>query len=345
MNPKSNRDPSEALTPRAARRQFLDAKHKDVKKSTYRAYKYPTRHFIEYCEDQEIQSIGNVTSYLMETWVQTRQGDDVKPITAHQNVKLVRVFIKWCENSGLIEPGTYDRVRVPAVSKKERVSKETVKAHVAEEVINYLSTYHYATRQHAFFRLMWGNAARASGLIALDLDDIGRDEHGRPSLHIADRPKTGTALKNGDEGDRTIMLDETVRDLLNDYIQTHRHDVTDEYGREPLFTTEHGRLTRQRAYKNAVAYTRPCVYSDGCPIDKDPETCEFAKKKRAMSCPESTSLHPIRRGSITHHINKGWPKEKLSERVDVSIDVLNKHYDAREEKDALERRNEYRDLL
>jgi hypothetical protein len=88
------------------------------------------------------------------------------------------------------------------------------------------------------------------------------------------------------------------------------------------------------------------VVSDQCPHDRDIDGCEAAqKKKKAMSCPSSESLHPIRRGSITYQVERGWPKEKLSERVDVSVEVLNKHYDARTKEKEREGREQYLDLL
>lgn len=76
------------------------------------------------------------------------------------------------------------------------------------------------------------------------------------------------------------------------------------------------------------------------------EDCDAAQSvDRAPSCPSSVSLHPIRRGSITYHINRGWPKEKLSERVDVSVGVLDKHYDARTKERERKGRKEFIDLL
>lgn len=44
-------------------------------------------------------------------------------------------------------------------------------------------------------------------------------------------------------------------------------------------------------------------------------------------------------------INIGWPKEKLSERVDVSVSVLEKHYDARTHEKKREGRKEFVDLM
>lgn len=345
MKPRQDRNPREEITIDAARRQFLNAKRGNVKDSTHRAYKYPTRHFADYCAENDVEYIGEVNSYLMESWVQKREAENIKAITAQQTVKHVRVFIKWCENSGLIEPGVYSRTRVPNVEEKEQVSHDVLRAHRAKQVLDFLSTYEYATTNHTLFRLMWDTGCRISGAMSLDLEDIGRDRQGDPTLEFVDRKQQGTPLKNSEKSERIIQISEGLNDLLEDYINRRRPDVTDEYGRNPLFTTGNGRIQRQRAYKNTVVFTRPCVYSGKCPVGKEIETCEFTKKERAMSCPESVSLHPIRRGSITDHINRGWDKEPLSERVDVSVSVLEKHYDARTKEDELQKRKQYKDLL
>lgn len=347
MHPHDDRDPSEALTPRAARRQFLNAKRGNVKESSLRVYEYPTKHFVEFCENNAVESIGDVTNYLLEAWVQKRESENIAPITAKNTVKQVRVFIKWCENSGLIEAGTYDRMRIPEVAEEDTVSRETIRRNQAQQILQHLSTYEYATRKHAAFRFMWDTGCRASGAIAIDIDDLGTNpRNGEPTVKFRNRRQKGTALKNGQKSERTIMISRELRDLLQDYIDARRDAVEDEYGRQPLFTTPSGRVSRQVLYKDTVALTRPCVYAGFCPDGREIDACEAAqRKKSAMSCPENSSLHPIRRGSITDHINRGWPKEELSERVDVSVEVLEKHYDARTEQDALERREEFRDLV
>ena len=122
----------------------------------------------------------------------------------------------------------------------------------------------------------------------------------------------------------------------------HRLSKVDEHGGEPLFTVPGGRLSRQRAYKNNVAVTRPCVSTGECPHERKIKTCEAAQRKeKAPSCPSSASLHPVRKGAITNHINEGWPKEALSERVDVSVDVLEKHYDFRTTETERKQRDQY----
>jgi hypothetical protein len=113
-----------------------------------------------------------------------------------------------------------------------------------------------------------------------------------------------------------------------------------------LFCTKNQRLESQRAYKDFTALTRPCAIGEACPHDKEINQCDPARvKKKAFGCPSALSLHPIRRGSITYHIDRGWPKEKLSERVDVSVEVLSKHYDARSKEQERQGRKEYLELL
>jgi hypothetical protein len=130
--------------------------------------------------------------------------------------------------------------------------------------------------------------------------------------------------------------------VLRDYTASRRSTKKDDYGRDPLFTVAGGRLTRQRAYKNIVAFTRPCVIGENCPHNREINTCEAAQRKvKAPSCPSSVSLHPIRKGAITYHINEGWPKEVLSERVDVSVEVLEKHYDFRKNERKRKNRKKY----
>lgn len=346
MNPGNDQHPKDVLSPRAARRQFLNSKRGSVKDSTVRAYKYPTKHFVEYCENQGVDTMSDINSYLIESWVQKREAEDVKAITVHKNAKLVRVFIKWAEHSDLLPAGSHEKMRIPDVPDEEVSSDEVLRAYPAHQIKKHLETYDYASRKHALFAFMWETACRASGAIAVDLDDLDYDRQGDPCVTFLNRKSQSTALKNGENSERTIQISDELDALLQDYIEFKRADVTDEYGRKPLFTTGHGRLSRNRIYKDTVALTRPCVYTNECPAGRTIADCEPAqKKKQAMSCPENVSPHPVRRGSITDHINRGWEKELLSERVDVSVEVLEKHYDARTKEEALQRRKEYRDLL
>ena len=341
FDPSADRDPSQTVSLQKARHDFLEHKRQTQKSSTARAYKYPTKSFVEFCENHGIEFPGDVTGYVIQNWQRQRQ-NEVKPITVHNNVKHVRVFIKWLESADLVEYGTYDKIEVPSVPDNGAVSDDVLRAGEAEKVLSYLNTYHHASLYHALFVLLWHTGCRISGAMALDLDDFEYNPHGDSVVRFRDRASEGTALKNGKNGERAVTIRDSVAETLNHYIQIKREGTVDDYGRDPLFTVSSGRLYRQRAYKNIVAFTRPCVYANSCPHNREIEECDAAKfKEQSPSCPSSVSLHPIRRGSITNHINQGWPKEKLSERVDVSVAVLEKHYDARTEEKARKNRRQY----
>lgn len=338
-------NPSKTITPVQARREFLNSKRGQVKESSLRAYKYPTKHFVEFCNSHGIDTVGEINGYIIESWKRERQEDNVAQITFHNNVKKLRVFIRWCESAELIEYGTADRIDIPEVSTQDAVSDKVVELHEAENILRYLNTYEYGSRKHAFFQVLWHTGCRASGAIALDVEDFEPNAD-VPTLKFCDRQAQGTPLKNGRASERNVSVNEKTAEVLNDYIGLKRPDVVDEFGRQPLFCTKEQRLERQRAYKDFTALSRPCYTSNVCPHDRDINECEAAQKvKKAFGCPSSKSLHPVRRGAITYHIDRGWPKEKLSERVDVSVDVLNKHYDARTKEKERQGRKQYLDNL
>jgi hypothetical protein len=69
--------------------------------------------------------------------------------------------------------------------------------------------------------------------------------------------------------------------------------------------------------------------------------CEATFSSRYSKCPFNASPHDIRRGSITHYLTEDVPEKVVSDRMNVSKDVLDKHYDKRSEEVKVEQRREY----
>lgn len=107
--------------------------------------------------------------------------------------------------------------------------------------------------------------------------------------------------------------------------------MVDEYDRRPLFTTASGRPSTATIRRDFYKISRPCEYSGDCPHDRDIADCDAAKNANAADCPSRFSSHPLRKWSIMSQLDAGVPKELLSDRVDVSVPVLDKHYDQRTE--------------
>lgn len=92
--------------------------------------------------------------------------------------------------------------------------------------------------------------------------------------------------------------------------------------------------------------TSPC-FADACTVEDEgpPESCEWTSRSLAHNCPASVSPHPIRRASITWHLNQGVPKEVVSERCAVSIGTLELHYDVRTSEERMLGRQDALDSL
>ena len=324
--------------PRQARSQFLESRKATQKHSTYRAYKFPTRDFVEHLEKDGVTTTQEIDGFHIEEWKLKRQSEGIAPATLKSNVKQVKTFLIWCERASMVNRGVGQDIEVPTISVEDAASQEYISSDAAQDVLSYLETYHYATRNHAVFLVLWETGCRISGAMSLDVSDLHSSEN---HISFVDRKQTGTALKNGKTGERNVTITDKLGRVLNDYIEINRHDVTDDHDRRPLFTTPYGRSSRQNHYKNVVAFTRPCVYGEGCPKNRDVSTCEATKKKKAYECPVNASPHPIRRGSITHHLNRGWPKDKVSDRCDVSVEILEKHYNRQSKEDERKQRMKY----
>lgn len=57
------------------------------------------------------------------------------------------------------------------------------------------------------------------------------------------------------------------------------------------------------------------------------------------------SPHPLRRAAITYALNQNYPKEHLTERANVGVDVLDARYDAVKEGEKRKRRDRFFGLL
>lgn len=329
------------IPPQVAVQDFLDDRESEVRPESLRNYKYTLRTLIAFCEEREIEYVNDLDGYTLKQYKLYRASDDITQITLKNNLSTIRVFIRWCEQAGLVERGLAEMVQLPSLSKKERVDETMLSGERVEEILEYLYTYEYAHRRHAIFELMWHTCMRVGTVCALDLGDY----HPKQGyVEVRHRPETDTPLKNGYEAEREVNLSEGVRKVLDDYIEVHRNKVTDKHGREPLFTTTQ-RASHNVIRKNLYALTRPCETSGYCPHDREISECEATVVKQASKCPSSVSPHPVRRSAITYHLNRGWPQEKLSERANVSVDVLEEHYDGRTEQEKRIGRQRYLDKL
>jgi len=355
--------------PREAFDLWMD--QQDKAESTLQSYRYRVRPFLQFLSERGIDDLTELTSRDIKEFEAQRRASSLQRTTINNQFGTIRQFLEYCEDLDAIAADTVAALDVPDLSKDERVNTERLPTERAERILDNLSRYRYASRAHVLFLLMWRTTARIGTLRALDVDDVYLDRDDLDRLrtefaeegyaqHVIDeiledavvpfiypRHSEETPLKKQNNGERVINLADWVGEILTEYLDVNRPDITDAYGRDPLLPTQRGegRLSTSAIRNWAYIYTQPCEFGGECPHDRDPETCEAREHGHGSKCPSSVSPHKIRTGSITWHRDKGWPIQALAQRANTSEAMIKGVYDQPEQLVRGASRRQHLDLL
>ncbi|QLG63044.1 tyrosine-type recombinase/integrase [Halorarum salinum] len=330
------------LTPREAFERWLGRLRGSKADSTVSAYHYQLKLFIEWCEDESITPINDLTGWDIETYETHRRETGIELISLNKELGTLKQFLEYCARIELVDENLPEKVDPPDVPKEEQVDNTRLHTDDARALLAHYETDDFGSRAHALLSLAWFVGARLGGLRSLDLKHYDSDDE---YLQFVHRPDEDTPLKNGLDGERAVGLPRHVCDVVDAYIANHRHDTFDEYGRKPLFTSSVGRGSENSVRVWMYMATFPCHHSP-CPHGKESDTCEFIDHTQASKCPSSRSPHQVRTGSITWQLNRGVPIEVVAKRVNTSVRTLEKHYDQPTKREELEeRRRQFVDRL
>lgn len=317
--------------------RFLEHRAPSVRQSTLENTRTRLNHFLEWCEEAGIDNLNDLSGRDLADFVAWRRGD-VAAITLQKQLSTVRTFLEWAADLEAVEEGLREKVHAPELPDGAESKDVTLSSERADAILAYLDRYEYASRMHVVMALLWRTGMRRGSLRGLDVDDLRPDDH---ALALKHRPEQGTPLKNGPAGERWVYLGPRWFEVVEEYVANNRHDVNDDYGRDPLITTRYGRPHGTTLQGIVYRATQPCLHTD-CPHDRHPRTCEATGSEGIPSkCPSSVGPHAVRRGAITHFLNDGVPPEVVSERANVSLEVLYRHYDARSPREKMDVRKEH----
>lgn len=331
-------EPSQALT------IYLEHREPDLAPSSLRSYDYRLRHFVTWCEQQEITALNDVSPRDVHEYKQWRRTDghkgdgEMSRPTVKSNMDCLRGFLRYMEKLEYAPDDLHDAAESPELRADENVSNSIVRKEKAEAILAHLDKFRYATREHTLFTIAWNTAARTGALRGLDLQDYDPDEQ---YLKFHHRPETETPLKNKKKGERLVALNSETCVVLDDYINENRTEKQDKHGRNPLLTTKvNGRMAAGTIRGWVYKMTCPRFYQDTCPHEG--EGCRTHQNENYVyECPESTAPHSVRRGSITAMLEDDVPYRIVSERAQVSEAVLRKHYDKQSERSKMEQRRRF----
>ena len=343
-----NLDP---ISPVKAVEMYHDAMRDEHAESTRRSEKHRLRAFIQFCDENEIENLNELAGrdlYEYRIWRREGQGDDrepIKPVTLKGQLATLRRFLRFAANIDAVPPELYEQIVLPTMKNGEDVSDTTLEPQRAIDILDYLEGAQPGTRDHIIMLLLWETGARTGAIRGLDLRDIDLDgSHHRfsgPAVHFVHRPDTGTPLKNQEKGTRWNRIRKKTARYIEDYIEYHRPDVTDEHGREPLIATSHGRPAGNTLRTTLYRVTRPCWRGTECPHDRDPDNCAATHLDHASKCPSARSPHDVRSGRVTYYRREDVPRRVVKDQLNASEDILDRHYDRRSDREQAEQRADY----
>ena len=321
----------------------IDSRRGDAADSTLTSTEYRLSHFVRWCDQTGIDSMEELTREHMHDYrVWRREDGDLAPASEKTQMDTLRVFIRWCGRMGIVSENLDEAVISPTLDKEDKRSTDIVDHETAQQILDYLDRYKFASREHVLFVLAWQTGLRTGGLRAIDLDDYSSDDE---AIEIVHRPDSETPLKNKSYGERFVALKPATAEIVDEWIAHNRPDVTDDHGREPLIATRQGRISKNAVRGSMYRLTRPCVFST-CPHGREEDECKAAQSSDyAYECPSSTAAHSVRRGAITHMLRNDVPDTVVSDRCNVSDEVIDQHYDRRTEHKKMEQRRGYLDNI
>ncbi|MFC6723181.1 tyrosine-type recombinase/integrase [Halobium palmae] len=329
-------DELEPTTPAEAVEWYLAERDPELSEKSLQNQEYRLSQFCTFCDERDIDNLNALTGrnlHRFRVW----RSKQVKPVTLRGELQTLRVFLGFCAAIEAVEPGMRERVHLPEVEPEDEARDEHLAQARAETILEHIERFGYAGRDHIILAILWHTGVRLGSLRALDVGDFDPDAQ---CLDLRHRPKSETPLKNKAAAERSIAVGPHYCDVLQDYLEHNREQVTDDHGRRPLISSSRGRLSEGAIRETIYRVTQPCEIGE-CPHDRDPETCEARQHGKRAGCPSSRSPHGIRRGSITDHLRNGTPQEVVSDRSNVSKGVLEQHYDERTEREKMEIRRDF----
>ncbi|NHN64384.1 site-specific integrase [Haloarcula sp. JP-Z28] len=252
--------------------------------------------------------------------------------------------MNFLENIEAVPRGLKEKIHIPTLNGDEGVRNIEFDADRLERILEHLEKYEYASREHVVWVFHSHTGRRPGAIHSLDVEDLHLNCED-PYLELHHRPEE-TSLKNGKKGEDEIGLSKRVVQIFKDYIQDNRIEVTTAAGRRPFLTSKYGRLSKSTMRRYIYKWSRPCEIGVECPHDCNIETCEAATSDDCASkCPSSRPPYALRHGYITQMLRDGAPKPFLSDRCDVSEEIIDDTYDERGSSEKRELRQELLDEL
>lgn len=202
----------EPLDPEHALELYLDHRRNEVAKATLQSHRSRLKHFIEWCADEEIDNLNELTGRTLYEYRIWRKNDgNLTKVSVKTQMATLRVFVRWLETIEGVAPDLHTKVQLPSLADADDSRDIMLEVEQAEALLDYLYKYHYASARHVIALLAWHTTMRRGAMHALDLQDYDRENQ---FIEVVYRPEP--PIKNQDKGERYVALDGDICIVLDD---------------------------------------------------------------------------------------------------------------------------------
>lgn len=297
-----------------------------IKQSSVDTYCHGVDTFADFAAEHGIITVGEIDAKVLaryRSWLADRY--DNASTLGHYG-KGVRQWLKYLGEVGDVPADLHKRLRPHRVPPEERRSESKIPVERLDKIVDYMDTHFPCHRDTILLKVTSMVGPRITDIRAIDVTDVQINVDGQPIIKVRDRPETGTGLKRGKthehNHERNVPITKELFDQIKVYVKEHRNDVTDDFGREPLFASRRGRLSKSSMRE--TAYKWSCGQHNGL---QDCDCTERRQKSQCSKCSLSVGMHAIRAAAITRLRNKGATWEDISQVVGAKPAVLQQHYD------------------
>ncbi len=165
IDPEADLEP---MSPREAREDWLD-RQEEKADSTIRSYEDRTIHFIRFCDDQGIDDLNDLSTRDIKQYESERISQGITESTQKNEWGTLARMLEHAVKLNAVLPEVAEALDVPELSKDQRINTETLPAQRAQEILDNLERYEYASREHVSFMLIWRTTMRLGAIYGLDL--------------------------------------------------------------------------------------------------------------------------------------------------------------------------------
>lgn len=297
--------------------------------STIAQYKRTIPPFVEFATHHDRTYAAELTTELVDQYTDELLSEYDADATVLTHTKNIRAWLRWLNKRGLCSEPVYRMLDKEELGLSPKARDEALPESEAIHLLKTLNQQRHGSALSALLELLWNAGPRIGEVHSLDVSDFDPENN---DLHFRHRLNEGTRLKNGyaedntpGDGERDVTISPRVVEAIKLYLETDRPDVTDAYGRKPLFATSQGRAARS-TLRRWVYEATSCRWLHNGPVEL---TCDGSCDPRSNVCPHSYYPHAIRRGAIVNHLSGGLRPDRAGGRFDVSTPIIKRHYDPR----------------